>query len=94
MVILRCLLVGDGDGVGVVLDDAGEHGDGERDVADDDDGGDAGRQVAAPVVEAGVAPAQRLEQRPRAVEQVDAEGDVGDDVEDRHRKPRERWSRL
>ena len=32
---------------------------------------------------------ERLEQAPRAVEEVDAEGDVGDDVEDRHRQPRQ-----
>ena len=49
----------------------------------------AGGEAAAPLVEAGVVPPERLEQAPRAVEQVDAEGDVGDDVEDRHRDPRE-----
>ena len=43
--------------------------------------------AAAPRVEPRVVPAQRLEQAPRAVEQVDAEGDVGDDVEDRDREP-------
>ena len=37
----------------------------------------AGREVAAPVVEAGIAPPHRLEQRPRAVEEMDAQRDVG-----------------
>ena len=44
---------------------------------------------AAPLVEAGVVDAEALEQRPGAVEEVDAEGEVGDDVDDRHRRPLE-----
>ena len=49
----------------------------------------AAARPAAPRVEARVVPPHRLEEAPDAVEQVDAEGDVGDDVEDRHRQPGE-----
>src|SRR5699024_4535744 len=62
-------------------DDAGEHRDRERDVADHDDPGDAGGEIATPGVETGVVPTHGLEEAPGSVEQVEAEGQVGDDVD-------------
>src|SRR6478672_6830853 len=70
-----------------VSDDAGQDHDGEADVDDADQHREAGGEVAPGVVEARVVEAEALEQAPRAVEQVDGQGEVGEDVEDRHPHP-------
>ena len=67
--------------------DVGLHQDREAAVADHDDGRERSSEVQPPLVEAGVVPPEALEQAPRAVEDVDAERDVGDDVEDRDGGP-------
>ena len=54
--------------------DMGLDEDREAAVADDDHGGEARGEVQAPAVEARVVPPEALEQAPRAVEEVDAEG--------------------
>ena len=58
----------------VSRDDAGQHGDRERDVAEHDDGRRSRRRSSGASVEAGVVPAHGLEQAPRAVEEVEARG--------------------
>src|SRR4051812_25303295 len=72
-----------------VPDDAGQDHDGEADVDDPDQHREPGGEVAPGVVEAGVVEAEALEEAPRAVEEVDGQGDVGEDVEDRHAHPLE-----
>src|SRR3954447_3047632 len=69
---------------------AGEYRNGERDVAHGDQCGEPDGKPASPFVESGAVPPHRLEQAPGTVVQVHAEGDVGDDVQDRHGNPRER----
>src|SRR5690606_35356610 len=77
--------------VGVVVgaDDTGEHGDREAEVPDHDDAGEAGGEAPAYRVPARVVQAEALEHRPGPVEEVEAQGDVGDDVDERYHRPLE-----
>ena len=69
--------------------DADEHGDREAQVAHHDDGGEGRGEDAPPRVPPGLLRPEALEQRPGPVEQVQAQGDVGDDVDERHHRPLE-----
>src|SRR5690349_1647683 len=84
LLFLRSVVCG-GRGRRASVDDAGQDRDREGHVRDGDDRRERDRELAACAVVAGVVQPHALEHRPGAVEQVDAECDVGDDVEDRDR---------
>ena len=69
----------------LLADQAGQHGQRERDVAEGDRARRSrGRSQLAPGVEPRMVPAQRLEQAPEAVVEVEPERDLRHDVEQRH----------
>jgi hypothetical protein len=63
------------------LDEAGQNGDGDRDVAGGDQHGEKLREALQPGGVDGMAKAERLEHAPQAVIEVIAKHDHGDDVE-------------
>src|SRR5208337_3892047 len=65
------------------LDEAGQNGDGDRNVAGRDQDGDNLGEALQPGRVDGVAEAERLEHAPQAVIEVIAKHDHGDDVEER-----------
>src|SRR3972149_12156636 len=71
------------------LDQTGQHREREADVGNNDDGGECPGKPAAPLVEPGVVPPDALEEAPGAVEDVEAEEEIGRDVEDGHPRPAE-----
>ena len=67
------------------LDEAGQNGDRDGNVADGDEDGDNLGEALQPGRVDGMAEAERLEHAPQAVIEVIAKHDHGDDVEERRR---------
>src|SRR4029450_13949097 len=87
--VLPLLLQGTGRNLAVerhgalLTDPAGQHGQRKRDVAESDDPGEGVCEAVAPAIEPRMVPPQRLKQAPEAVIEVEAERQLGDDVEER-----------